>query len=209
MSRLRGPNYRQPAVIFLLVCIGILAAGFGCSRRIVPLSQAASVAPKDNSYIDLAPQWGLSIIMPLFKSGGTLPTLTAQQSKGNTISYSAPDLIGYQTAYYEAAGTRSGAVRLKFWSAAITKDGKTVVQLKPPTLPFPLPKGPQYIRLVYFVRVSQADHNMAIVASKHLETLNTFTRELETNPDRCSQSGNVFCSWVPPGVAVRPEAAKQ
>jgi hypothetical protein len=52
-------------------------------------------------------------------------------------------------------------VRLRFRWAEITKDGKTVHEANPPTLPFTLPRGTGHIRLVYFVRLSQADHNMA------------------------------------------------
>jgi hypothetical protein len=97
-------------------------------------------------------------------------------------------------------------VRLRFRWAEITKDGKTVHEANPPTLPFTLPRGTGHIRLVYFVRLSQADHNMAILASKHLETLNTFTAQLRRVPTICKHDAEVFCSWVPAGVGVRQAA---
>jgi hypothetical protein len=96
-------------------------------------------------------------------------------------------------------------VRLNFTSAEIRKDGKTIHEANAPTLPFTLPRGTGHIRLVYLVRVSQADHNMAILASKHLETLNTFTAQLRRTPGICKHGAEVFCSWVPAGVAVRQE----
>ena len=75
-----------------------------------------------------------------------------------------------------------------------------------PTLPFALPLKAQHIRLIYLVRSSQSDHNMAITASKSLEALNGFTNRLKGSPDVCKLDGEVFCSWVPAGIAVRPEA---
>jgi hypothetical protein len=139
------------------------------------------------------------------KSGGTRPTLSAQQNEGSSITLSAADLTGYEIAYYAIRGGRNGAVRLNFTSAEITKDGKTVPEANPPALPFALPEGTEHIRLVYLVRVSQADHNMAVIASKHLEVLNSFTARLKKDPGVCKSDSEVFCSWVPAGVAVRQE----
>ena len=121
------------------------------------------------------------------------------------MTFSAADLTGYEIAHYAIKGGRNGTVLLRFTSAEITKDGKTVHEANAPTLPFMLPRGTGHIRLVYLVRVSQADHNMAILASKHLETFNTFTAQLRSAPGICKCDGEVFCSWVPAGVAVRQE----
>ncbi len=55
------------------------------------------------------------------------------------------------------------------------------------------------------VRNSQADHNIAIAASKDLPALKAFVERLKANPDICEQDTTVFCTWVPAGVAVRPE----
>ena len=188
-----------------LVVLMCLVASAGCSRKNVQVPTAASIPRSDNSYVDLEPGRRLSIVVPLVKSGGTRPTLSAQQNAGNTISLSAADLTGYEILQYAITGGRKGAVRLKFTSAEITKDGKTVPDPKPPTLPFTLPRGAEHIRLIYLVRASQADHNMAIAASKRLDALNAFTTHLNKNPDICNGNGSVFCSWVPVGVAVRPD----
>lgn len=183
----------------------MLAAPAGCVRRKVHVSQAGSIVATDNSYTDLERESRLSILVPLVRSGGTGPTLRPQRSDGSHITLSAADLTGYEIAYYAITGGENGAVRVKFTSAEITKDGKTVLEANPPTLPFALPGGTKHIRLVYLVRASQADHNMAIVASKRLETLNIFTAQLKTDPGVCKRENDVFCSWVPAGVAVRQE----
>jgi hypothetical protein len=167
------------AIISCDVC-GALVAWAGCSRNVhVPAS--ASIPAADNSYVDLESGWRLSIVVPLVKSGG------------------------YEISQYAITGRSNGAVRLKFTSAEITKDGKTVLDPTPPALPFTLPRGSEHIRLIYLVRASQADHNMAVAASKRLDALNVFTKQLNKNPDVCKTSDEVSCAWVPAGVAVRPE----
>jgi hypothetical protein len=46
---------------------------------------------------------------------------------------------------------------------------------------------------------------MAIVAAKRVEALNAFTKRLKENPALCGTEEGIFCSWVPAGVAVRPD----
>jgi hypothetical protein len=199
----------QVKAIGAAACIGTLVVCAGCVRRNAHVPQAGTIVTNDNSYTDLKRGSRLSVLVPLVKSGGTQPTLRAQQSDGNRITLSAADLTGYEVAYYTITGGRNGAVRLNFTSAEITKDGKTVPEANPPALPFALPGGTEHIRLVYLVRVSQADHNMAVIASKHLEALNSFTAQLKKDPGVCKRDSEVFCSWVPAGVAVRQEAVNR
>jgi hypothetical protein len=155
--------------------------------------------------MDLEAGWRLRIVVPLLNSTGSRVETGAQQSQGNTIVLSSPNLIGYEVSYYAIERRRSGKVRLKFASAEMTKNGKTVVEPDAPTLSFSLPNGTKFVRLIYLVRVSQSDHNMAITASKSKAALIAFTKELKENPRACESQGQVFCSWVPAGVAVRPE----
>jgi hypothetical protein len=104
-----------------------------------------------------------------------------------------------------AIGGSNRRVLLEFVSAAETKDGKSTPLSNAPRLPFELPRRSQYVRLVYLVRVSRADHDMAIVASKHLDRLNAFTTRLIENPESCKPTVAISCSWVPAGIAVRVE----
>jgi hypothetical protein len=158
----------------------------------------------DNSYLDLQGGSSLKIVMPLLKSGGFRADLRRQEINGNTISLTAADLTGYITLNYAVAG-RNGVVRLRFIAAQKTQEGQTVPVSAPPALPFDLPRRPEHVRLVYLVRVSQADHNMAIVASRHPESLKAFTARLKEDPGICKTDNEIFCSWVPAGIAVRPE----
>lgn len=175
-----------------------------CSRRNIHVPGAGALVTTDNSFTDLKSGSRLSILIPLTKSGGPRLNLGVQQHEGSTITLSAANLTGYEIAYYSISG-RNGVVRLKFTSAEITKDGKTAPEPNPPRLPFPLPEGREHIRLIYLVRASQADHNMAVIASKHLDALNALTKRLKQDPGMCVRTDEVFCTWVPSGVAVRQE----
>lgn len=195
----------NPRLFPLLTCIGVLTAIAGCARNNVHVPISPAIARNDNSYVDLEPGWTLQIVVPLLKSGGFRSSLVPQESNGNTISISAADLIGYTTSRYTITGKKGGGVRLRFVFSEETRNGKTVPTSNAPILPFELPRKTENIRLIYLVRVSQADHNMAIAGSKHLDSLNKFTERLKEEPSVCKTSGDIFCSWVPAGIAVRPE----
>jgi hypothetical protein len=166
-----------------------------------------SAVEHDNSYEDLKTGSTLKIVMPLLKSGGFHASLHAQQTNSNTITLTADDLLGYITSKYAITG-KNGMLRLKFLSAQQTKDGQTLPLAAPPALPFDLPRIPEHVRLVYLVRSSQADHNMAIIASKNLNSLDALTRRVQKDPDTCIAANDAFCSWVPSGIAVRPESSE-
>ena len=188
-------------LLVVLTSASIMATLVGCSRTQVPVP-ASSAVPRNDSYVDLKAGGTLRIVVPLLNSGGFRSELLPQKTDGNTISLAATDLIGYVTSHYAVTG-RDGKVRLTFVSAEESREGKTVSVIGAPPLPFELPRRTEYVRLIYLVRVSQADHNMAIVAAKPLDALNTFTSRFKEDPSVCHSDYQIFCSWVPAGVAVR------
>lgn len=192
-------------VFLISICVVSLLTLDGCARQNVPVPTAPGSIVSDNSYVDLEPGAKLRIVVPLLKSGGYKPAIKAQHTEGNALYFSAKDLIGYESSQYSVTGKRDGAVRLEFVSAESTRDGKTIEEASAPDLPFGLPRRRARIRLIYLVRVSEADHNMAIVAARRLDLLNAFTKRLQANLTSCEDEGELFCSWVPAGIAVRPE----
>ena len=190
-------------LLLLSILASMLAMLIGCSRTQVPLP-APSAAPRNQPYIDLQAGWTLRIVVPLLKSGQFRSQLLPQKTEGNTISLVAHDFIGYVTSRYAVTG-KDGEVRVTFVSAEESREGKTAPVTGAPALPFELPRKTQHVRLVYLVRVSQADHNMAIIAARRFDALNAFTSRLPEDPSVCSSNNQVFCSWVPAGVAVRTE----
>lgn len=187
-------------LLFIALLIGLAA----CSMKEVRAPLAPDINPAPPDYEDLQAGYTLRIVRPLLKSGGTSPSLKSKQAAGTTVSLSASDLLGYQTICYSIAGKRGGRVQLKFASAELTKDG-FASSIREPPLPFALPRKAEYIRLIYLQRLSQSDHNMAIVASTRMDDLNRLTMQVRKDPGACITTHYVSCSWVPPGVAVRPE----
>lgn len=181
----------------------LLVMAVGCSRPTVSVPASPQAARLNRSYIDLEPGMSVQIIVPLTKSGDGRVSFVAE-TNGNTISGIAKDLIGYSTSNYTVTGKPDRA-RLQFISRQESRNGKTSEVGDPAQLPFRLPEKPAHIRLVFLVRVSESDHNMAILASKRLDALDTFTKRLMGDPETCKSEGEVSCSWVPTGVAVRAE----
>ncbi len=184
----------------LLAACGLLS-GTACMHT----SKVAVAPPPDNSYFDLAPGGRVRIVVPLLKAGATSVTTEPVRITGNTIVLSASNLLGYEVSSYRIEPRRGGQVKLRFIEAQSTKGGTTITEVNPPHLPFDLPEKPTHIRLIYSIRNSHADHNMAIAASKNLTTLMSFTKLLQEDPSACGTNRQVTCFWVPAGVAVRPE----
>jgi hypothetical protein len=49
---------------------------------------------------------------------------------------------------------------------------------------------------------------MAVLSIKRRDLLDLLTAEVQRNPALCQNARRVFCSWVPSGIAVRPELKK-
>jgi hypothetical protein len=133
----------------------------GCTRQAVRVPAVAASARPNRSYTDLQAGSTLRIILPLTKSGQLPPHLTDSAAEGNTLTLHAADLIGYTSSIYSVTG-KSHEVRLRFLSAEEVENGKPSHLDTPPLLPFALPRKTAHVRLVFLVRVSAVDHNMAM-----------------------------------------------
>lgn len=171
---------------------------------------AAAPAPgslvTSNSFVDLKAGDKLRILVPLLKSGGYVVKL-AQPPPANpgTIVLKADDLEGYELVHYAVEAHTNGKVRLHFTAAEVIKDGKTVDRPNHLEVPFPLPSKSEYVRLIYLVRSSRSDHDMAIVASVQRPALDELTTHVQQNPETCRSTAAASCTWVPLGISVRPE----
>ena len=143
--------------------------------------------------------------MPILKSGGYEITKGSEPINGPSVTLSAANLDGYELSHYSVEGRPDGRVRLRFVSAELAKDGQTTQEPSEPKLPFRLPRKNQHVRLLYLVRQSQSDHNMAILAAKDLQALNDFTKRVKGDASFCKLDGEVSCQWIPAGIAVRAE----
>jgi len=177
----------------------------GCAAR-KPAAPAAVVQPIGPSYIDLQPGWRLRVVTPILKSGGYRLKSLGQTVEGNNVTLSAEDdSLGYEVAYY-AVTARHG---VEFVSAETTRNGHTSPQPRPVAQLFQLLRRVRHVRLVYLVRVSQADHDMAVVAARDMDDLEAITRRVESSPtDACHDERGAFCAWIPVGIAVVPQFQK-
>jgi hypothetical protein len=182
--------------ILLLVSIATISA----CRRTAPLPDSPS-----NDYTDLRPGQTLSVTVPYLASGGYTLKPGSAQVRGSTITLAAGQSFGYQVTRFQVNSAANGQVHLRFKATATSRGGETTHSTHLPALPFPLPRKRAYIRLIYFTRNSQADHNMAIVASQNATDLNALTQRIKITPEACQTDRAISCVWVPPGIAVRQE----
>jgi hypothetical protein len=180
----------------------------GCGLRTTRLPIPPPNGSPNSDYIDIRAGWRLTTVTPILKSAGYVLKSLDRQNSGNTITLSADaDFVGYEVAHYAVQGHRGGRVRVKFSSAEITRDGKTLPQSQPIVPLFQLARRINFLRLIYLIRISQADHNMAVVVASRREALDALTRQVQADPiDGCKVSRDASCSWIPEGIAVRPEA---
>jgi len=197
IRRLPGGARRYGAL-----CLALAFLLTGCTARHAR-APAAAVQPIRPSYIDLEPGWRLRVVTPILKSGGYRLRSIGQTAEGNTVTLSvSDDFLGYEVAYY-AVKARNG---VEFVSAETTRDGHTTPQPQPVAHLFQLPHGVRHVRLIYLVRVSQADHDMAVAAARDMRALEALTRRVEANPaDACRDGQGAFCAWIPAGIAVVPQ----
>jgi hypothetical protein len=186
----------------LLVLLILLA---GCSPRAIR-TPSSPVVGNRLPYIDLEGGWRLHVITPITRSGKFILQNSSSQQNGNTITLSASnDFLGYETDYYAVEPPGRQRVQIHFVTATVTKDGSTVPQMHPRIDLFTLLHGAKYVRLLYLRRESETDHDMAILASSKRELLVALTDRVQADPRACENVAHAYCSWIPAGIAVRPE----
>lgn len=194
------------AILMLLLLTACASRHAGVPAP-VQATASAGAPSRSPDYIDLLAGFHVRAITPILKSGGFQFKPQQQAVSGNTVTLSAgSDFLGYETSYYEVKPRRGAGVEVVFTSAEVTKDGVTTPQPRSIAPLFQLPRSARFVRLIYLIRVSDADHNMALAAADRIETLEALTRQLKADPaNGCKTSGRAYCSWIPEGIAVRAE----
>ncbi len=176
-----------------------------CERR-VPLS-APTPPITVRRYLDLQPGWRLRTITPILKSGKFKPELKETVVNGSGIELSAgDDLLGYETSFYAVTASKPSGVAVSFISAVDTIDGKTHRKAQPRARFFDFSSPLPFVRIIFLTRVSQADHNQAILAAASPQELSRLTEQVDSDPATyCKSQGESQCFWVPEGIALRAE----
>jgi hypothetical protein len=189
----------------VFVALLMLATVSACGHRRSP--EPAAISP-DRAFIDLQAGWRIRVVTPILKSGKfRVQTRQVRNSDGTVGLETTSDFEGYETDFYRALAEGEGAIVVQFVSAEVTDtNGKTTTKALPRVPLFIFPPGIQYVRLLFLTRVSQAEHNEAIIGASSLTGLEQLTQRLGVNPDEnCRNSTDEVCSWVPEGISVQPE----
>jgi len=71
---------------------------------------------------------------------------------------------------------------------------------------FDFPETIRYVRLLFLTRVSDTEHDAAVLAASSLAALDALTSKVEANPSgNCTAQPEGICSWIPQGIAVQPQ----
>ena len=180
----------------------------GCTSRRARIATPAASA--NNDYLNIQAGWRLTAVTPILKSGGYVLKTPGEPAARNEFTLSVgTEFLGYEVAHYDVKGQSGGRVRVEFRSAEITKEGKSQNQPQSIAPLFQVAQRANYLRLIYLIRISQADHNMAVVAARTTDALDVMTRQMQTNPgDGCKVERRASCVWIPDGIAVRAEVLK-
>lgn len=186
---------RTAVVFFALVMIG------GCASHKPHSASLPPTEPASLDYVDLLPGWRLEVITPVLKSGGfQLRTTIAAGEQGNMNAVAGPDFIGYESSYYVVRRKGDDEVTIDFRSAQLHKDGNVMRLSQPRVDLFHIPRGSRLVRLMYLLRLSNADHDMAIVSAKTADELQERTNAIRADPVHgCAAPA---CFWIPAGIAV-------
>ncbi len=192
-------------LLFSIAIAATLAGCFGCAAHKAPTS--ALPPSVHRGYVDLEPGWRIRVVTPILKSGKFIVHAEAVQSSGNEIVVKASDdFIGYEIAYYSVKAQAGGGIFIRFSSAETVKDGKAAKQPRPLVPLFDLPANMRFVRLVFLLRVSEADHDQGILAAASLAELDALTQRVQAEPEKnCTTAPEAFCSWIPRGIAAQPE----
>ena len=189
-------------IMLLGLAMAICAAG--CAVRKPHDGMDAFV---DSSYIDLEPGWRVRVVTPILNSGKFKMQPNEVQTEGKAVVLNTGnDFVGYETDYYEVSAQNVNGVVVRFGSAEFASNGKSRTQSQPLVPLFDLPENVRHVRLLFLTRVSQTEHDQAILGSSSLADLDVLRQRVEYNPpENCRIRPEGICAWVPGGIAVQPE----
>lgn len=192
----------------LTVSILVLALVLtSCNIRVAKTPAPGSESFSEHSYVDLQPGWRIRVVTPITKSGTFNVTTQPTLGDGSGLSLkTSEDFLGYETSYYVVNARQGGDISIRFVQAEVNRGGKRSRRSRPIAMLFQLPEHVKFVRILYLVRVSPADHNQGILAAPTLKQLEGLTAKVQSDPEHgCEIALQSFCAWVPMGISVQPQ----
>lgn len=187
----------------LLLIVAAFTLGTACRTR----PQAEHPEPLERAYIDIESGWRLRVVAPILKSGSFDMHIKEQrQENGVVVLKTGEDFEGYETDFYTVLSKRDG-LNVRLSSARITRPDKNEMRpLRPLDSILDLPRDTQSLRLLFLVRVSESDHDQAVLTATSAQDMDAITNAVLEHPiENCRTQAQATCAWVPRGIVIRPE----
>jgi hypothetical protein len=155
--------------------------------------------------VDLLPGYRLKLVSPILREGApaepsalTAGSVTGSDSNLSVSLKSSPDFLGYEVSWYEVQ--RTGAL---VFDTAESHLGQQVIPGRTPRINyFSFPATAAHYRLFYLTRVSQADHNAALLAAPTPAELIRQTAAFTGDPTACDKAPRQTCITLPKDVGL-------
>jgi len=163
-----------------------------------------------SGYLDLAPDYQLKLISPILRDGASpgasalsTETVSGSDTKLSVTVKASADFLGYEISWYALKSRPSAAgSRVVFAKAESHIGDQVTTSPQPRTNHFTFPEESAYYRLFYLIRVSQADHNVAVLSAPTRAELEHQTLAFSTDPEACTKAPLRTCVALPNEVAV-------
>jgi hypothetical protein len=201
-------------------CLGVGEGGALAARvtELMPLDPGAAFNLLHPSiltagYVDLGPEHRLKVVGPILREGtpsgasaiGSAGQTTESGGKLTVELRASKDFLGYETAWFgiQPLAGRPGA-RIVALSAEDNLQGKLSHPDKPRLDYFQFGPDAAFYRLFYLTRISQADHDIAVLAAPTKVELEEQTQRFAADPGICATGASGKCILIPRESAVVP-----
>ena len=164
---------------------------------------------------DLLPWSKLRVTTPIFREGAPPDAkvirddeaIVEEAPRGLSLTLrTSDDFLGYEFAWYALRPRPDGGVRLEL-EFSETHVGEDTTRSETSRTPLQFGEDSRYFRILVLTRVSDSDHNAALVFGSTLGELAARTRAVEADPSSCERMAG--CVAIDTQVALLPFVSVQ
>ena len=156
-------------------------------------------------YVDLAPGYRLKLVSPILREGApagasalATNSVSGNDAKLSVTVKSSSDFLGYEISWY----TVESGSKMTFSTAESHIGNQVTTSRRPRVNHFAFPETAACYRLFYLTRVSQADHDIAVLSAPTCAELNRQTPAFASDPDACAKAPPHTCVALPKEIGV-------